>query len=94
METEMETMTLMPGHPYFKIAKPSTWQQSHNGKWIVKWRDFWMVMDSEEFDTKDEAMKFVAELSTAPLTIKVWDWERDDVAYCNSRWHDLARNQA
>jgi hypothetical protein len=53
----MRTVTLLAGHPYFRLCTVSVWRQSWNGKWTVRWRDFHTMKRDVEFDSIAESAR-------------------------------------
>lgn len=84
------TVTILAGHPYFDCVKPSVWKQSWNGKWTVRWRDFYTVKQDAEFDTEAEARAFARRIVTPPITVKD---RACDLAECHSFWREMKESK-
>ena len=87
---DSKSVTILAGHPYFECVKPAVWQQTWNGKWTVRWRDFHTVKQDEEFHTEAEARAFAETLCKPPIT--VYD-DACDLADCDRFWRELARGE-
>jgi hypothetical protein len=57
----------------YKAQEPSIFE-SHNNKWIVKWRDEDCCTQDHDCNTKEEAIAYAEKLKEA---FKIYPWIRD-----------------
>jgi hypothetical protein len=84
----MPSVTILAGHPFFKFAQPAVWQMA-DGRWTVRWRDFYTMKQDRDFATEPEARAFASTVNQPPITVGEDEFDDLDFVDCDKFWRDL-----
>jgi len=82
----MSRRTVSAEHPYFALASASV-RSLRDGTWLVKWRDFYGIMQDNIFNTEAEARAFAEKICKPPIT--VYDDNDGNFASADQFWREM-----